>query len=363
MCVAVSAGLSAATSARSDIIKPKDIRATSPGAAPYHEGVASFEKGDLARAEALFQKSLKLDPGMVSSMLGLAEIALKRSRPAEAEAQIKAALAKGPDIPEVHQAWAHFLTGRGRASEAEAPLRRAAELAPRSATIRVDLGDLYRQWLARPADAVSAYREAIALEPAHAGAHYALGLSLAQLGKAEEARAALQEAARLAPANPLVPVAMAALAVQQGMADQAGGRRAEARKAYAEALRLDAKQALALNNLAWMAAEDRADLDSALAWARKATSLRPGAAEFQDTLAEVCRARGDKAGAVAAAEKAAALAPGDAQLAYRLGVALEESGQPQKARVALERAVAAGKPFPGSDDARRRLAALGGRSR
>ncbi len=277
------------------------------GEAARAADLAAFEKGDLTQAEALFGESLKLDPGMVSSMLGLAEIAVRRGRPAEAEGQLKAALAKGPDVPEVQRAWAHFLTGRGRAKEAEAPLQKAVALAPRSAAMRVDLGDLYRQWLLRPQDAATAYREAIALEPRHAGAHYALGLSLAQLGQTDEARTALQESARLEPKNPLVPVALGALSAQQGMEEQAKGRRVEARRAYQEALRLDPRQALALNNLAWMAAEDRTNLDEALGFAEKATQLKPKTAEFQDTLAEVHRVRGDKARALAAAEKAAAL--------------------------------------------------------
>ena len=225
----------------------------------------------------------------------------------------------------------------------------------------MDLGDLYRQWLSRPQDAVAAYREAIALEPKNAGAHYALGLSLAELGQTAEAQAALGEAATLAPKNPLVPAARAALEVQKGMAEQAGGRRTEARQAYAAALRLDPKQALALNNLAWMATEDKLDLDKAPGWAQQATTLRPTAAEFQDTLAEVCRARGDKAGALAAAEKAFALAPKDARLSYRLGLAREESGRGPQARAAYESALSAGVEFPGIDDARRRLSALKGR--
>lgn len=348
----------AAGSSPADIIKPRDNRPPSPGAAAYHEGVAAFEKGDLGKAEALFKESLKLDAGMVSSMLGLAEIAVRRGRPAEAEAQLKAALTKGPDVPEVQRAWAHFLTGQRRAAEAEAPLRKAAELDPKSAAIRVDLGDLYRQWLSRPQDAAVAYREAIALEPGNAGAQYALGLSLANLGKTAEAEAALTEAARLAPKNPLVPVALAALAAQKAMAEQAGGRRREARQAYAEALRLDPKQTLALNNLAWMATEDKVDLDKALGWAQKATELRPKSAEFHDTLAEVYRARGDRPRALAAAEKAAALAPKDARLSYRLGLACEESGRVRQARAAYEKATSSGETFPEIDDARRRLSSL-----
>ena len=150
----------------------------------------------------------------------------------------------------------------------------AQALGPRSAAIRVDLGDLYRQHLSRPQDAIApeGLPEAIAIEPANAGAHYALGVSLAQLGKIDDARTALKEAARLAPKNPLVPIALGALSCRAGYRRAGeGAAHRGAQAAYTEALRLDPEQALALNNLAWMAAEDRTNLDEALAFAEKAT--------------------------------------------------------------------------------------------
>ncbi len=48
-------------------------------------------------------------------------------------------------------------------------------------------------------------------------------------------------------------------------------------------------------------------------------------------------------------------------MSYRLGIAFEDAGNPQRARAAYEKATAPGAKFPEVDDARRRLASLGGR--
>jgi tetratricopeptide (TPR) repeat protein len=63
------------------------------------------------------------------------------------------------------------------------------------------------------------------------------------------------------------------------------------------------------NQLAWLAARCRRDLDNALTHARQAVNLRPAEVGYHDTLAEVCFQRGDRERALAENEQCLRLAP------------------------------------------------------
>jgi tetratricopeptide (TPR) repeat protein len=78
------------------------------------------------------------------------------------------------------------------------------------------------------------------------------------------------------------------------MIHHAAGDAAGAYAAYLEAIKADPKLAIAFNNLAALAADRKERLDEALGWARQAVALEPGRPEFQDTLATVQRARGER---------------------------------------------------------------------
>src|SRR5262249_1572532 len=76
-------------------------------------------------------------------------------------------------------------------------------------------------------------------------AHYSIGNALAERGKLKEAMKQWEEAARLAPNIPDIKSRMAAALASEG--DAAG-----AVAKYQEALKVDANEAGALNNLAWL---------------------------------------------------------------------------------------------------------------
>lgn len=87
-----------------------------------------------------------------------------------------------------------------------------------------------------------------------------------------------------------------------------------AEREYRTALRLDPRESIAANNLAYVLAEKGDRLDEALTHALEATRLHPDAAENFDTLATVYSAMGRLPEAEAAIQRAIALAPGDASL-------------------------------------------------
>jgi Flp pilus assembly protein TadD len=91
---------------------------------------------------------------------------------------------------------AGWLWAARRSGPASAP-RQA--IAPRSAAEWYERGRELASDSRNLPGAIEAYREALALEPQHAEAHYGLGLALLQSGDAEGAAAEIESALSLAP--------------------------------------------------------------------------------------------------------------------------------------------------------------------
>lgn len=386
-------------------------------------GVASLSQRDLNAAEAAFREGLRMEPGLVAALAGLADVAVQRGHASEAESYLQKALKLAPQDPAVQRSWARYLASQKRFPEAAAALKKAATLAPKAAALPdKELGDLYLSAMNRPDQAVEAYRAALALEPGSPGAHFALGTALAALHQDDKAEKELREAQRLMPTDPSpnhslgllylqsrqFPKALQAFSdalrirpdflpscmargetleaigqddkallqyadcrkadpkfappeIKIGVIHQRHNRLAEADKAYLAALNLDPKQVIAYNNLAFQAAQQRTKLNDALIWAKKAVELQPQVAQFQDTLGWVFRARGELDQASTTLEKAAALDPKDPTTYYHLGVVYSEKRKGREAVVALNRALAINAAFPEAGDARKLLAQLGRR--
>jgi len=396
--------------------------APEPAQASFVRGVKALNAGRLDEAERAFREARKVAPGMVGPLLGLAEVAFKRNDVPGAGTFVLQAVRMAPNNGEAQLAWGRFLYTQGRYPEAAAAFERAIRAEPDLPATRIDLGDVYMNALDDPAKAAEAYRGALKIDPKLAGAHYALGVALTRLKQAKEARAELAEAARLEPDSPLPRYALGRLAASEGDLDRAAtefgqaiqaakeyvpaylaladvyvardkadralatyadaakaapadanvplrtgmlqerlGRDGEARKSYLEAVRLDPKSPLAYNNLAWLEAARRGDLDQALKWAEEAAALAPGSASVLDTLGWVLQVRGEHPRAAETLQRADALAPGQPEIAYHLGVVESALGRDAQARTHFEQALAGKADFPGADDARKRLKALPGR--
>jgi tetratricopeptide (TPR) repeat protein len=102
------------------------------------------------------------------------------------------------DRPEGRAALANFFVRRGQPADAEIEYKAALRLSPQYVTAAINLSDLYRQ-LGRDAEGEAVLRAAIAASPGDAGAHHALGLTLARLKHADAALAELRQASELEP--------------------------------------------------------------------------------------------------------------------------------------------------------------------
>jgi tetratricopeptide (TPR) repeat protein len=378
-----------------------------------------LQKQDLNAAAAAFSESAKLDPKLYMPLLGLAEVALRRNQPKEAEAFVQRALKLAPKSADVHTAAGRIAFANRQLPLAEERLKRAASIDPGLFAAQVDLGDLYLDSLRKPREAAEHYRAASKIDPNHAGAHYGLGRALASLGDTVGALAEFETAAKLAPKNPLpvqaagemelaldrhdkalatfdqalkvkpdfVPAMLGKGDAYLGKRDSANAltayraaasaapklagpqmklgmllqqlqRPTEAETAYLAAVAIDQNLAVAYNNLAWMAAERRARLDDALKWAQRAVKLAPNEKQFLDTLGWVHRQRSELDQALATLEKAAKMQPPLGTVLVRLGVVYEDKGRAKDALAAYQQALALKQPSPEARFAEKRVEAL-----
>ncbi|MFL0796116.1 MAG: tetratricopeptide repeat protein [Cellvibrionaceae bacterium] len=85
---------------------------------------------------------------------------------------------------------------------------------------------------------------------------------------------------------------------------------------YQQALSINGKQPVVLNNLAWLVKEK--NIDQAVGYAEKAVSLAPKSAAILDTLGWLLHLKGEKSSAIAKLEKALELAPENKEIAEHL---------------------------------------------
>lgn len=374
-----------------------------------------------AKADALFNQAASIDRSSPLPWLALAESARVRGDGSGVQRWLTKAREVAPTDAGAMTAMARWHFAHREFSKAESLWRGAVAADPKAAAALVDLGDLHFNVYDRPEAAGEFYRRALAIDPELAGAHYALGAALMRGKQPDAALKEFNEAARLSANNPLPLHAIGELHAAQGRTDEAlmafdltlkvqagyfparlakgdvllaSGRPEQALAEYREvaraqpkvalahlkagmalqqlsrpndafaayqaAIQADAKQSLALNNLAWLAA-DRSDVpDRGLAWAERAVALNAGEPRFHGTLAWVHFKRGDAAKAIALLENlVAGSARTLADTHYLLGVVQAERGDPKKAAIALNEALRLNPKFGMAADAKARLRKLG----
>lgn len=395
------------------------VSADTPQAREHLAGIQALVNGKPLEAKNRFQASLKIDPAYAPAWIGLAAVAQAQGSLAQAEKHLKEAERVAPKAPEVHLAWGRFHLSRNDTAKAETAFGKAHALGPNQIPPLLELGNLYLRLPGRAPDALSAFQKAVGIDARNALAQYGRGVSAAGAGQREEAFAALALAAELAPQDPaphramgrlhleagatdkalaafdagltrqprFVPLmldrgdtlgragrwddavrqleAAAALApeaadvqVKLGDAHQGAARWNEAEKFYLHAIRLNARNPIAFNNLAWMTVERKGDARKAVEWASEAVKLSPGSSPFHDTLGWAQRAAGDLPAAARSHQRAISLEPNVASYHYHLGLVLVAMQKPVEAQAALKRALDIDPKLPQADEARRLLKSL-----
>jgi tetratricopeptide (TPR) repeat protein len=180
-------------------------------------------------------------------------------------------------------------------------------------------------------DAEAALDEVLARVPNHVEALHQKGMLLARTGRAEDGLALLRRATAAKPGEALYwnNLAAACLTIDQS---------AEARKAAAEAVRLDSKYLMAWRNLGMALTDLGQHRDAAEALIR-ACALAPNDVEILNRLGMAQVEADDFTRAETAFTKAVALDPRNAECRSNLGVLLTKRGRTAEALPHLEKAV------------------------
>ena len=390
---------------------------TRPADLNYSEGIAALNRKDWPAAKSAFNTSLQFDPKNVDAMLGLAHAAAQQNKSSEVESWLQKALLANPQSASAQMSWGRYLIASKRYTEAETALKKATAYDVNALAPTLALGDLYIIWLKNPKAAADAYKQATRIDPKHAGAHHGLGMSLLQLGSLSGAETALKTSLSLAGDNPLPRMGLGRVNLAQrrhseaiklysevlkrhqnlpealigrgdgyfgipdlnaaikdyrraielapknaeaylklGMALQAQQKLPAAEKSYLKATQLDSSLAVAYNNLAWIASQDRNRSSEAVKWAEKAVEVSPLIADFHDTLGWIYHNQARYAEAEKSLKKAIEM-QASPQFLYHLGLVYQKQGKNKEAGDAYTRSLSLQKDFKPSQNALNKLKA------
>ena len=297
---------------------------------------ALMSAGEAAEARKGIEQGLA--QGRTSELLlqdGMLKIAEKRY--GDARVSLHEALAKRPDDVRALQALVYSYAVQKNLPAAITEVRQYAARRPKSAPVQHFLGNLFFETGDR-AQAKQAFSAARAADPNYVAAD----LSLAQLdltqAKWDDARKQLDTILAGKKENPRAWLWL-------GMLEESTGNHTAAIADFRKVLEVDSNNATALNNIAYLLAENANKPDEALKYAEKAVELAPESPEFQDTLGWVLYRKGLYEVSVGHLERGASKTT-DVRSQYHLAMAYLKAGDEKRGRASLQAALAKNPKIP-----------------
>ena len=310
-------------------------------------GKAQLARGDLPAALESYKQLAQALPRSAPALMQVAALRLLTGSTAQAEDDLKSALAIQPDFPSAQLALAELYVRKGSPDLALMIAERMQRAHPQDPAGWVLQGDIL----------MGKRQAAAALEP------FARGSSLRATNElAIKIDTALRQAGRTADADARLNKWIAAhpdevrMLAYRGQVLLGVGDFKGAARQLEDVVRRQNTNAVALNNLA-LAYQG---LDDARAQATAEAALRaaPQQPDVMDTLAWILVGKGDAARAAGLLRKAHELAPKARDIRYHLAAALAASGDKDGARKELDGLLAGDMRFAQADDARRLMTRL-----
>jgi Flp pilus assembly protein TadD len=259
----------------------------------------------------------------------LASLDLKEKRYGEADAGFRALAQAGDGRGVTGLADSKMVQGQPAAAAQALELELAKH--PDRDIYRLALADVQLR-MGRLPEAREQLEQLVRRNPGLTEARTRLGTVEGQLGDKAGALENFQKAHQLQPSNLSVTLGYALLLEEAGQKDQARGL-------YEELLRADPENPTALNNLAYLKAEQGVDLDQALGYAQHALQRSPQDPNISDTLGLIYIRKKLTSQAVLVLQELVARVPDNPSFHVHLAMALFDAGEKQLAKKELEKAL------------------------
>ena len=297
-----------------------------------------YLKGErFADAEKALRRAALLNPASLDPVIALLAVYRQQKKPELALEACRSYVRRWPNNPAGHVLLGRLLAARKHTDDARASFAKALELNPRSfraLSLLVNTHLLANN----PEAAITRCQDFIKHNPGSALAYGLLGDVYRAEKDGAKAAEYLRKASALAPRFVAPHLLLADMNMSQGNYDLAV-------KNYEDVLDISPANTVALNNAAYLLAEQGRDLDRASTLAGNLVSRFPEDADALDTYGWVSFKRGDTDAAIAAFQKSLKLRQDSPSTLYHLAAALLKKGSRQEARAVLERALASEKPF------------------
>lgn len=236
-----------------------------------------------------------------------------------------------PEDPRGLVGMVETLAGQNRLGDAIKEMQRAVAADPERRDLRIALGNLYVR-NEQYDEAIEFYQKVLDEEPKDAAMLFRLAETYRRKGDLNTAIDLFRRSSQAAPndTNPLL---------QLGLLLDGTGQREQAKPIYEQILKIDPGHPVALNNLAFIKAEEGADLDQALTMAQRARQTLPNSVDIADTLGWVYIKKNLSDDAVRLFTDLVRKDPGNPMFHYHYGMALLQKGDRPSAKRELETAL------------------------
>jgi tetratricopeptide (TPR) repeat protein len=258
--------------------------------AKFQIGYLALQNKDFKKAEEIFGELRKTSPKDFRGLAGITETLAAQNRMGDAIKEVEAASAADPD-------------------------RRDLKLA---------VGNLYVR-AKRYDDAIRQFQGLLDRDPSSADLLFRLAEAERRKGDLNSAADTFRRCSQAAPNS-------TTCTLELGLILEATGRRDQAKPIYEQILKLNPDEAVALNNLAFIKAEEGGDLDQALSMAQRARQKLPGSNDVADTLGWIYIKKNLSEQAVRVFSDLVVKAPEDYRFHFHYGMALMQKGDRANAR-------------------------------
>lgn len=313
----------------------------------YAAAQAQQAAGEPNQASKTYNRLAQVRPGSPLPLTGEAEAQLAAKDYDAAQATFKKALALKPDLLEAQRGLILVHIATGRANDALAVARDVQRQRPKEPVGFVYEGDIYvsqKAWK----EAASAFRKGLAAAGTTdlaARAHHALRMA----GNDAEAQQLAASWLKNHPKDRDFRTFLAESALAKGDSSAAMAQ-------YKAILDQYPDDALALNNIAWIAGRNKDP--KAIEYAEKANKLVPDNPAILDTMGVLLVDRGETKRGIESLQRAVALAPEAAGIRLNLARALIADGQKDAARKELDVLAKLGDKFPAQAEVAKMIQAL-----